>query len=404
MIGQKIVHFEEEDHSTELHDVVNLRVQNFAEMPDAVTNSDGSVTAPIQMFKYGFYKKGQQVFLFNDKSFDEMISNQARYTRPPIHFGHPDDVNATPRKGWVDNLFKIPGKGLYGMVTLLKDAVQAINEKTYEFFSPSFYPGTARDEQGNPIGYAVTGGGLVQVPFLNGMDPVQTNFPADSMLFAVGFQESPVKSKPNKAPSGQKGREGDMEITKEMLATVGLPPDATEAQFNEALKKRSADSAKLSEVEKKQEATQAEIKTLKEQDTLRASESMEMGCKAFLQANVGKKFLPRQVDGFAEAATDENQYPATKVVMSNWGSLANAQSFVESAPDLGLLSQAGSGGGTLTPSGDDKSAFAEADKTAKARAKEEKISYADALVAVLSEDADLNKRYEHEEAAQPLQG
>lgn len=158
--------------------------------------------------------------------FDNIIANYRTVDRGQvcIDFEHASEAdessgsipqNGAPAQGWVLDLQNRGEGGLWGLCRFLEPALTYVREGKYRFFSPAIRFGAKHPETGAPIGARLTSVGMVNRPFLRGLQPLAASDAAPGAHVPMSSPQTPH------------------EMMKSMKACMGLHPIATGAAMKQ---------------------------------------------------------------------------------------------------------------------------------------------------------------------------
>jgi hypothetical protein len=136
----------------------------------------------IQLAKSGSFTKDGHPFTLDAGVFSEIIRNfqSTSNRRIPVDFEHASEMPSAsgsipfagaPAQGWITELRQESGN-LWGEVEWGAIAEEYIKNGNYKFISPAIRFGCKDPQTGKPIGAKLSSAGLVNIPFLDGMQPL----------------------------------------------------------------------------------------------------------------------------------------------------------------------------------------------------------------------------------------
>lgn len=336
--------FSEEDNSS------------FRAVPVVIQLSEKGEPVPkrIQLLKTGtFYQNGKKLNI-EKKHLDSMVKNfseNARGIDLMLDFSHDTEG---PAAGWFKNVAIENGNELWAEVEWTSEGIESVKDKKYRYISADFHFNYKNNETLQEYGPTLFGAGLTNRPVVKGMKPV--------ILSEENEDEK-------KKLDNQKTKESDMtpeqieEMKKENAKlkedNKNLKDNAENKKLSEQNEKLAEENKKLKEDKEKQDKENAFNKMLSE------GKACEAQREAYLSGDMQK---------FAE----------------------NAQQLNAGGKPAGHSGNDGkSGSGKKTDS--DTPAQDEVLKLAEEKMKADKsLGMDDAISTVLSENAELNKKYEEE--------
>lgn len=139
-----------------------------------------------QVAKQGRFYKDGQFFEMTETTFKEIIANfkATQNHEIPVDFEHASEASGSagqipvmgaPAQGWIKDLQLRNGE-LWGNIEFGTLAKEYIRDGSYKYFSPAVRFGrkaTQGPNVGKPIGALLSSGALVNIPFLDGLKPLQ---------------------------------------------------------------------------------------------------------------------------------------------------------------------------------------------------------------------------------------
>lgn len=357
-----------------------------------LTESDEGIHVPseIQLFKTGSFKrlnpKGKwETFDITREHLEEMVENFSEGVRGvdiAIDFGHRSDEEAA---AWVRGLeIREVGKEcqLWAEVEWTTDGYAAVSGKKFRYFSPDFAFSYTDNETGEKYGTILFGGGLTNRPVIKNMAPAVELTEVDDMA-------KKTKITPKKI--------ADLTVD-ELRVRLSEETDEERKEFwQEILDRRVELDEAASAAEEEEEIEEVAPKTCDEM-------SLEELRPAFKKMSEELAELKKnQAKTMAEAATalKKSQFDGFlkegKVVEAQRAPFmeGNTIKFAELAqtPKFETIGTGGDTGGGTKPT----TAMAEVIKLAEVKVTEKKAkTKLAAMRMVLSENPELNKRYQAE--------
>jgi len=226
------------------NDTLMIMLHNITHDGDVVMlntlDLNGKVPTEIQMTPFGVLdtpKYGK--IIVDDESVTAIMAFRARNKNDDVidyeHQSFSEPPVASPAAGWIKRYINKGKDGIWAVVEWTEKAKQMIRNKEYRYFSPVFL---TRKSDRKVL--ALLGGGLTNMPNIDGMVPLTNKFAIQS------HKEEPKMKK--------------------LLAALGLSETATEDEGIIALNKLRADGsvivanrAVLAVLEVKDEATLSEV-------------------------------------------------------------------------------------------------------------------------------------------------
>lgn len=139
------------------------------------------------------------------------------FSEPPV---------PAPASGWIHGLIDKGAEGLWAEVQWTERAREAIRAKEYAFISPVLFFNSRDRVTGQPIGTMLAPPALTNMPFFDGMAPVQMR------LWQKGAEEMDWKGLLAKVgiASGDEGEITEEQAVIALKAGLGLPVEATQGQ------------------------------------------------------------------------------------------------------------------------------------------------------------------------------
>ena len=357
----------------------------------------------------------------------EFISNfKAKVRRDlPITAGHDTGMGGgeLPAIGWFKELIDRGVKGLYAVVEWTDEGKELLKKGSYKYFSPEFYEEYEDPETQNRYKHVLVGGALTNSPYFKELDAVavfsepniinQFNENQNMNLNEILAKDVSTLSDEEKAfvrDHSAELTEEQKESHKEVLEVKADgdddgddsgdgADDGDEAgkDDDDASGDDAGDGAGDGAGDDKKEASEkgrkgrylseAQIKTLenkannghkafKELETMKIGSSVEK--MLFSESNKGGHFLPAQktaITSFVITLSEKQQDQFNDIV--------------NKMPKMQIFGEVGDGGGDTS----DVAKEVETAVSAKIKASEGSLKYADAVKEVFSENVDLEKRY-----------
>lgn len=321
----------------------------------------------------------------------------------PITVGHAKEDEELPAVGWFKELINKGDKGLWAIVEWTDTGLQLLKEKCYKYFSPEFYQVYEDPETREKYNNVLVGGALTNTPYFKGLEAI-VSFSENSILkqFKENMTIEELKNKKVEELSDEEKKfiktqdlsDEDKELFKTVLddkKDEDISDDKKDEEENKDDKKdednkEGEDDSKKDFSEKSQiKISATELKALKdkadkgEQAMIKIT-AMEVAQDVdkfiFSENNKDGKVLPKSKDKIVKfmIGLNESQRNDFKEIIN---SLPKAKLSFEEIGDEG--SDAGNNA---------------LDKAIRAKmATDKKMTYSDALSAVVRENPESYKNY-----------
>lgn len=350
--------------------------------------AEGTKTSQVQIAKVGSFKDPRYgKFAITLADFSKWIANFAALSKAGGRAGLPIDVDHGPERtgnteaaGWITELV-IKGKELWATAEWNSLGQELVGDRRYLYLSPA-YQHDYVDEAGTKHGPALVGVGLTNRPFLS----------MATVSLSVAEPGFAVEEVPEPDPSDS--RERTMTLLAELIKTLSLADDATEADV----------TAKIAELQTKPDPKKPETKSLDQlageagKVVLDAATFTTLKANADSGAAAAKELHDSKFEtAFATALSEGRVTPAQK---ENFTALYEADSaatltMLGALPVAITLTAAGGGGGSAgadngvsakdaegNPVDEDRAAL---HAKAVTLAAEKKIDYGEAVLLVSQE-------------------
>lgn len=149
----------------------------------------------VQIARAGNYKGHPSgAFSFDAGSFERIVANFDAQRNPvPVKYGHPDgesDGRPVPAVGWIHDLeARGDGSQLWAFVEFTADAAQLIREGKYRYCSVVVDVAAIHRETAKEIGPELLELGLVNNPFIDGMEPIRLSRTKKGIAFMKTWRD-----------------------------------------------------------------------------------------------------------------------------------------------------------------------------------------------------------------------
>lgn len=339
------------------------------------------------------------------------------------HFGM-DSAKGRKAAGWVQDI-AVRDDGMYWFVSFTEEAAKEIAADEWRYFSPEWYDVWQNPETGTLYTYVVNGGALTNTPFFKGMQPLNfselvaaglaDNLPSDS---SVDWEHSePGEGTPREDDDetidgeGTRGPSPDVEpepeeynmeefLTK-IRTQLGLTEDADEVAIETALSELVADVKPIRDAEDKLQqhvvfseqypAEWARLKALEQKDR-------ESSARAFADRYATIRLVKGEGEqaeatpyGFSAQTVEQIEKLHLAFSMGDVAS-EHIEGVLDSLMNTGLVNY-GEVGTATTPEIDTEDAPKAFSDFALSIAKEEKVSYQEAIGIAADRNPDLFQKY-----------
>ncbi len=400
----------------------------------------GELPTEIQVLPIGeFMTQPYGPMVFDDNVFNQMVGNFDRQVRKAV----PVDVDHDGGKaaGWINKLVNKVGQGLFAVVDWTKYGEELLTDKLYKLFSPEWSFDYVDPEHSTHFGAVLVAGSLTNrplfkdLPLLVASDGTVSNErhltnanqimilldskqkaandtmnkkdilakkPADRTAEEVEFLKTAELDEAEKSQVENETKEAEAAAKAEAEAKAKADADAEAAKAEaDAKAKADADAAaaagtgagganneandkpvtiKASELAHYKELEAANIKA---QEELRKV-ATEKEIQAFVANDKGGKILPKSKDAVVDFVMkcSDDQKKAFLAILSG-------------LPEIKVAGELGEGGNSALTA-QEKINNLVAEKIKAAKEAHEKLSKAEAIRQVLSENTELSKQYDAE--------